>query len=235
MKKTSWKYLVDVVMFLVMLGIILVGLLLAFVIKEGPTVQANGKYFLGLHRQQWSNIHLILSLLFSGALVFHLILEWSWIKGKTKALFKGAWRPILGTIVAAALLIPLGMWALATKNAPEYAESGIRYMDQHSRDTNILLDRAETPRQDQTSPVSEHKSQEPSRRLESEPATFVITGQMTLRQVEQKTGIQASRILARMRLPANLSRRDTLGRLKRRYRFTLLEMRSAIEALMEKK
>lgn len=235
MKKTSWKYLVDVVMFLVIIGIILVGLLLAFVIKEGPTVQANGKYFLGLHRHQWGNIHLFLSLIFSGTLVIHLILEWSWIKGKTKMLFKRAWRPVLGAIAAAALLIPLGIWALTTKYALEYAESGIRYMDQRSQNTYTIPDKEETPHQDQASPVSEHEPELPSRHLESEHATFVVTGQMTLRQVEQKTGIPASRILARMGLPANLSRRDTLGRLKRRYRFTLLEMRSAIEELMEKK
>ncbi len=93
MKQTTWKYVVDVVMFLAMVGIILIGLLLAFIIKEGPTAQAGGKYFLDLHRHQWSNIHLFLSLFFSGALVFHLILEWSWIKGKTKTQFKGAGRP----------------------------------------------------------------------------------------------------------------------------------------------
>ncbi len=222
MKKTTWKYMVDVVMFLAMVGIILIGLLLAFIIKEGPTVQAGGKYFLDLHRHQWSNIHLFLSLFFSGALVIHLILEWSWIKGKTKTLFKGAWRPALVTIAAAALLVPLGMWALSTKNAPGYADSGIGYMKQRSLNTNTIPAEEETPHQDPAPIAPAHKLELPSRHPESEKATFVVTGQMTLRQVEQKTGIPASRILDRMGLPANLSRRDTLGRLKRRYSFTLL-------------
>ena len=63
----------------------------------------------------------------------------------------------------------------------------------------------------------------------------MVTGRMTLRQVEVKTGIPAGRILAQMGLPGHLSRAEALGRLRRRYGFTLVEFRTAVEALMEKK
>jgi hypothetical protein len=58
---------------------------------------------------------------------------------------------------------------------------------------------------------------------------------MTLRKVENATGIPAARILARLGLPSNVSRDETLGRLRRRFGFTLPEFRTAVEALMEKK
>ncbi len=220
MKKTNWKYLVDVLMFLAMIGIILIGLLLAFVLKEGPAIKESDKFFLGLHRHQWTHIHLYLSLAFTAALVFHLILEWSWIKGKSQKLFKAAWRPALGLIVTGAVLLPFAFWAFLPKNAPEYYEFG--FGRGQGRIQATLVER-------------EHETKLVSGRLETDQADFVVTGRMTLRQVEAKTGIPAGRILAQMGLPGHLSRAEALGRLRRRYGFTLVEFRTAVEALMEKK
>ena len=81
----------------------------------------------------------------------------------------------------------------------------------------------------------EHETKLVSGRLEDELSQFVVTGQMTLRQVERATGIPAGRILARLGLPTHVSRDETLGRLRRRLGFTLPEFRTAVEALMEKK
>ncbi len=97
MKKTTWKYLVDTLLFISITGIAFIGILMAFFLAEGPTSQAreSEKYFLSLHRHQWGDIHLYLSLAFTALVVIHLILEWSWIKGETRQLFKKAWVPIL--------------------------------------------------------------------------------------------------------------------------------------------
>jgi len=276
MKKTSWKYLVDVLMFLAMIGIILIGLLLAFILKEGPAIKESDKFFLGLHRHQWTHIHLYLSIAFTVFLAFHLILEWGWIKGKTRMLFKGAWRPSLGMIVAGAVLIPFVFWAFMPKNAPEYYEFGfgqgqgrgraslvewdrrlppsLKAPDRPANSPPGTQDRRETPNalknrvnsrpepsaeiqerrtEEQTAGEQEHETKLVSGLQESDQAAFVISGRMTLRQVEAETGIPASRILAKMGLPGHLSRAEALGRLRRRYGFTLVEFRTAVEALME--
>ncbi len=278
MKKTSWKYLVDVLMFLAMIGIILIGLLLAFVLKEGPAIKESDKFFLGLHRHQWTHIHLYMSLAFTAALVFHLILEWSWIKGKSRTLFRGAWRPALGVIVTGAVLLPFAIWVFLPKNAPEYYEFGFgrgqgrgqpNLAEQDRRLPAPLgttgrsaepaagsRDRSEAPDIQKSREVSppaasaaigdrhagekaageqEHEAKLISGRLETDLASFVITGRMTLRQVEAETGIPAGRILSQMGLPGHLSRDEALGRLRRRHGFTLVEFRTAVEALMEKK
>jgi hypothetical protein len=279
MKRTSWKYIVDVLMFLTMIGIFLIGLVLAFVLKEGPALKESDKFLIGLHKQQWAHIHLYLSLAFSLFLVFHLLLEWSWIKGKTRQLFKGAWKPVLGTIVSAAVLIPFVFWVFLPKNAPEYYEFGFgrgqgrgqaSQMGQDRRLPGPMekpsgpegpapeLDRRAESRAPQehrsnsqslppSPPVEERKAgetneddQEHETKLvtgfqESGSASFVITGRMTLRQVEAETGIPARRILARMGLPGNISRDEALGRVRRRHGFTLVDLRAAVEALMEKK
>lgn len=254
MKKTNWKYLVDVLMFLAMIGIILIGLLLAFVLKEGPAIKESDKFFLGLHRHQWTHIHLYLSLAFTAALVFHLILEWSWIKGKSQKLFKAAWRPALGMIVTGAVLLPFAFWAFLPKNAPEYYEFGFGRGQVRGQATLVEWDRRlpapikapdrpaepsvkirESHTEEKTTSEQEHEAKLVSGRLETDQAEFVVTGRMTLRQVEAKTGIPAGRILAQMGLPGHLSRAEALGRLRRRYGFTLVEFRTAVESLMEKK
>ena len=70
---------------------------------------------------------------------------------------------------------------------------------------------------------------------EADTAEIVITGRMTLKDVERATGIGADKILAGMGLPRNLSKDEALGRLRRRYGFTLPQMREVIAGLMEKK
>ena len=63
--RTDWKYAVDTLMFLCVLGLVATGLLMAFVIPEGRVETGQSKYFLGLHRHQWGDIHLDLSLAFT--------------------------------------------------------------------------------------------------------------------------------------------------------------------------
>ncbi len=278
MKKTDWKYLVDVLMFLFMVGIILVGILLAFVLKEGPAVRESDKFFLGLHRHQWSHIHLCLSLAFSVTLIFHLALEWSWIRGKSQRLFKQAWKPALGFILTASVLLPFGFWIFTEKDNPAYAELGLGRGSSRRQLANKISDRslpplnvertrtAKWPRDEppdaresqeaiprpqireerfrseptpsQTPEKKETSGHEPklvSGRSESEQAALVITGRMTLHDLEAAAGIPAERVLTRMRLPENLDRNETLGRLRRRFGFTLPQLRLAVEALMEKK
>jgi small-conductance mechanosensitive channel len=124
LSRTDWKYAVDTVMFLSLLGIVAIGLLMAFVIPEGPAELGRSKYVLGLHRHQWGDIHLVLSLAFSAFALVHILLAWSWIKGKAAAVFGRAWKAALVLTVLAALAIPGIFWLAASKNDPAFAEFG---------------------------------------------------------------------------------------------------------------
>ena len=88
MKKSDWQYLVDTFLFLSVVGIALIGFLMGLVIPKGPTAPESTKYFLGLHRHQWSNIHFYLSIAFVVFLIVHHVLSWKWIKNKSQQIFK---------------------------------------------------------------------------------------------------------------------------------------------------
>lgn len=60
-----------------------------------------------------------------------------------------------------------------------------------------------------------------------------IRGSMTLREVEQATGVPAERILRELGLPADLPRDERLGWLKRTHGFTIEEVRRIVQAYQE--
>jgi hypothetical protein len=105
MKKNTLKYIVDALLFIDICSISAIGMLLAFVIPGGD-VDRGSKYFLGLHRHEWGDIHLSLSLFLLALLVFHIWFNWNWVihstaryfgKQSKKALylFSGAWFLVL--------------------------------------------------------------------------------------------------------------------------------------------
>jgi len=71
-------------------------------------------------------------------------------------------------------------------------------------------------------------------RLDEHETGILITGQTSLRELEEKTGIPKSTILKEMGIPTNIPYSETLGRLKRRYNFTMQELRDKIEILLKK-
>ena len=91
MKKTDTKYWLDVILFIAMFGLVFTGVIMAFFTSSGPYVEEISKYFMKLHRHQWGIIHFYFALVFSVLIIIHLILEWTWIKEKTRILFRKLW------------------------------------------------------------------------------------------------------------------------------------------------
>jgi len=111
MKKNDWKYLIDALLFVDICSIAVIGLLLAFVIPsgEGP---AAPKYFMGLHRHDWGDIHLYLSLFMLGLLVLHVWLNWTWVVNSTRGYFGENWQKALWTLCVAWLVVLIFAWAI---------------------------------------------------------------------------------------------------------------------------
>jgi len=253
LSRTDWKYIVDTLMVLCMLGIILIGLLMAFVIPEGRLEAGQSKVFLGLHRHQWGDIHLYLSLAFTALVAVHLIFAWSWIKGKARGLFGKAWKAVLGLTVMAAALVPAAFWLAAPKNDPAYAEFGEgrgglgRRFAEIDRPATEPLKEAAAPHspgaavaaQDSTEQAAAsprlHEEKTVAGRMEEGPVEAVVTGQMTLRDVERATGVPAKDIAARLGLPAGVSLDETVGRLRRVYGFEMQTLRDTVAELLKAK
>jgi hypothetical protein len=252
--RTDLKYIVDTLMFLCILGLVVIGLLQAFVIPEGPSGGSSAKYFLGLHRHQWGDIHLYLSLAFTGLLVVHLILAWNWIRGKASKAFGKGWKAALAATVLAAAAVPVIFWAVTTKNDPAYAEFGAGAGRQGGRMGHVerVAPPAEEPppakapgeipsavkpdpQTASATAAAEHEDKTVAGRLAVEPVEYVITGQTTLGDIERETGVSAGVIAAKLGLPADVSSSETLGRLRRRHGFSMEDVREIVAAALKEK
>jgi hypothetical protein len=216
MKKADWQYLVDSLMFICILGIAIIGILLAFFIPKGPSSPESSKYFLALHRHQWGNIHLYISLAFILLVIVHLTLDWKWIKSRASQIFRRGWKMSLATTASASLLMVFFFWILYPKEPGAYEDYGLgrgRQAINHS--------------------LQEPSSGEPETYMEAQArGTFVVTGQMTLQELGNLSGLSPSRIVEFLGLPSAVSEKETLGRLRNKYGFSLADMRDILTRLM---
>jgi hypothetical protein len=246
MKKPDWQYLVDTLLFVCIIGIASIGILMGLVIPQGPQASEKAKYFLGLHRHQWGNIHFYLSIAFICLVVIHIVLSWSWIKGKARQLFKRGWGTVLILTGVMSLLSIFLFWAFTPRIPGAYEDYGIGAGRKAKREVfESPYPQEGRPEQKEIREMKEEQSladppekeheQKSARGLLAEDASgILISGQMTLFDIESKTGISAKRIADELNLPAGAPLNETLGRLRKRYLFTMQEVRDAVDSLMKK-
>jgi hypothetical protein len=104
MKKNSIKYCVDAILFVDMCSIAVIGLLLAFIIPDGRTGHA-ASHFLGLHRHDWGDIHLYLSIVLLLLLIVHIWFNWTWVVQSSKKYFGSNWKNALWCIAGAWIVV----------------------------------------------------------------------------------------------------------------------------------
>lgn len=124
-KNSDWRYLVDALLFICLIGMIFIGILLGLVISEGPVSSGGSKYFLGVHRHQWGDIHAYLSIAFVVLMAVHLILNWRWITTKTGQIFKGHSTAALVALAALPFAVLLLFWIGTPKDADLYKSYGV--------------------------------------------------------------------------------------------------------------
>ena len=215
MKKTDWQYLVDTFLFFCIVGLVFIGFLMGLFLPQGPTAPESAKYFLGLHRHQWGNIHFYLSIAFTVLVIIHLILSWKWIKSKSRQIFKKGWTSMLILTALASILIIALFWAFYPRIPGAYEDYGVRAgaKQQHLSEEGY--------------PAHEEKIY-----LEDGTLAIIITGQTTLKQVEEATGIPAKDIAAKLGLPAKVSPDESFGRLRKSYPFTILDVRDTVTEIL---
>ncbi len=84
MDKPRLNFLIDAIMFVLLMAIAGIGLLMKFVLIPGRERWAKyGRhvelYLFGMDRHEWGTIHLYLALILLGVLTLHLILHWQMI------------------------------------------------------------------------------------------------------------------------------------------------------------
>jgi hypothetical protein len=208
MKKSDWQYLVDSLLFICMGGIVFIGIMLGLFLPQGPSAPESSKYFLNLHRHQWGNIHFYLSIVFVVLVTFHLILSWKWIKARASHIFKKKWKAALLFTVFLSVLVLFLFWAFYPKDPSAYEDYGIRA----GKRGGDLPDERSSSAQNQD---------------------IIITGKLTLGELEKTTGLPSHQITEALGLPPKISKKETLGRLSKKYGFTLVEMRDKLTQILE--
>ena len=93
------------------LSLAVIGLLLAFIIPSGKGSYSD-KYFLDLHRHEWGDLYLYLSLFLLGLLILHIWLNWRWIIQSTKRYFGPRWGKALLALSFAWILVLFFGWIM---------------------------------------------------------------------------------------------------------------------------
>lgn len=109
MKKNSLKYFLDTILFIDICSIAAIGAILGFVFPKGNE-KFSTKFFLGLHKHDWGNIHFNLSTLLLILLIFYLWLNWTWIIQSTKRYFGKNWKNALWCISGAWIFVLIMGW-----------------------------------------------------------------------------------------------------------------------------
>ncbi len=245
MKESDWRYIVDALLFVCLVGMTFIGILLGLVIPAGPAAAETAKYFLGLHRHQWGNIHGYVSIAFVVLMAVHLILSWKWIKAKTRQIFKRRATAALLAIAALPFAVLLLFWVWTPKAADSFrsygagAGEGKRTPWVQPRETLLPV---EVPIRRDDSRASEKPATpalEPEHSREDEHhvqvGSVTITGRQTLRDLENATAIPASEIVKRMGLPERTSVDETLGRLRRLYGFEIQDVRDLVARILKER
>ena len=203
--KIKSNIIIDCILYLNLLTISFTGLLLKFVLIPGSEEnQLYGKnvdlYFLNLNRHAWGNIHFILSLCFIGLTLFHLILHWKQIKSLISKLLNSTPTSKLFAFVFLALTI-LAIGAVAVIK-PEIREHSPKYLNQTGKTQTTI-------------------NQEYSN------LNIEIWGSMSLKQVANKYQIPLSVFEKELSIPIS-SKDEKIGVLKRRYGFSMQDLKTLI-------
>jgi hypothetical protein len=243
MKEQDWKYIVDVLLFICLGGMTLIGIVMGFVVPTGPASPESSKYFLGLHRHQWGNIHAYLSIAFVILTVVHIVLNWKWITAKTSQIFKKKAAPVLVSAAVVPFLVLLVFWLFTPKDAEKYQEFGREAPG---------IGRWQEPDTDEKAPIAGETAagrkirDEGAAKADSPPrhggavsedhraaGSLVITGQLTLYDIERATGLSARSVADRLGLPSSAPLNERLGRLRRLYGIEIETVRDLVDRMLK--
>jgi hypothetical protein len=241
MKKADVRFAVDGLLFISIIGVVLIGFLLGFVLPKGPAASEEAKYLLGLHRHDWGDIHLYLGIAFTVLAALHLVLGWGWVKSKARKLFQWRWTAAVISMPVLALFVVSLLWLVSLKDGDKYAEYGEGARRDRATGEVATGDGGVPVTGQRGSSRSENRDSYRARDLvltvdkahehAANQTDVVITGQMSLRDIERLTGLPARHVARELGLPANASLDERLGRLRRSHAFSMQDVRDVVASL----
>lgn len=224
MTKLGKNIFVDVLSYVGFVLLLGTGLILVYILPHGSgsltgggTGRGAGQKLIttlwGMTREQWGEIHFWIAAGTLVILVFHLILHWKWIVcvlgKKEKPTGVSGQRAFLGL---AGLFGTLSLLVLPFLTPTEEA-------------TRDQIRQQEEAGQNAGTPAAPEPAMESSR---ESAETEDIVGSMTLREIQEKTGVPYEHILSNLGLPKDVPPDEQLGRLRRAHGFSMDDVRKIV-------
>jgi hypothetical protein len=210
--KPFQNFLIGICSFIAFVVMAATGFLMRFTLPPGS---GRGAMVLGLDRHDWGGLHFWASVILMGLLMIHLVLHWRWIvamvkgrKAETTAL--RVTLSVVGVVLLALLLLaPFGVPVERTASA-----GGHEAREVVSREASPSVE-CDLPETFIATPPPNHSGNRGKD----------IRGEMTLAQVSGATGVPVAILVERLNLPPDVEPSETVGRLGRRYGFSMTTLR----------
>ena len=106
MKRSASNFIIDLISFINLLGLIFTGFIIKFILPPGTGglgrelhgglgrgfsgygIPLEAKSLWSRTRHEWGDIHFDLAVLFIALMLLHIIMHWAWIKNYVKSIFR---------------------------------------------------------------------------------------------------------------------------------------------------
>jgi hypothetical protein len=243
MKRTTLNFIIDAIAFAGVVFLATTGFLMKYALPPGSgqlvgrgtgagAAQKPVTLLWGLTRHEWGDIHFWIAVGLMAALAVHLIRHWRWIV----CVLQG--RPREGSGARAAFgvvgLVGLIAVAIAPLLSPTTQVTRAQLVETSTDLAPQTIEASPTPAPQTTGAAtrgdtggSTTRSTVGSTKVVASPGED-IKGSMTLREVEQTTGVPVSYLSQQLGLPQDISADERLGRLRRRYGLEIETVREAV-------
>ncbi len=234
--KSKFNLSIDIIMLLLLMPIAGIGFLIKYVLIPGMdrnVLYGNnvGLEFWSLTRHQWGTIHLILSLIFLALLLLHIVLHFKMITCVFRKMFPNRiLRIVLTTFLTVSGLL---MFSFALIVKPEIVFREPLHQNRLERNSNMNAGFSEKDglsKQVNATLVDinkDKKSKSDKNHHHSANEAYEVYGSQTLQFVADKYHVPANKIASDLKIPKELTG-EKLGRLKKRYSFTMDDVRNSI-------
>ena len=230
--KSKINFIIDVLMFIVMMAMGGIGFLMKFILVPGSEkweiYGSNVDLFVwGWDRHQWGGLHLILGYILLGLLVLHIVFHWKQIK----SMFKNLIHKKSLRIVLAFIFVIMGLLSFIFAFI---VDVDVAFTKQGERGRRVERSRPEVV-ESTVSKQDRSASNLPSGKVRQEEenvhqeTSVQVYGTMSLKEVENKYDVPADSIKKFLGIPLSTSDNENLGWLRRRYGFNMSDIGRFIE------
>jgi len=233
MKKSEINFIIDVLMFLFMAAIIGVVLLIKFVLLSGHQrwevyKQNVDLTFWGLDRHQWGTIHLILAGILIILLILHIVLHWKNIVSVYKRFLNTRRsRNLLGILYLLILILLMVFPFFINIEIDKSAGRHNRPNKEH-QSLNRVSEKHSTNRDAKIQQSGKKNKSIIAADAHQHHPDIEVKGFMTLQEVSDKHNIACDTLINKLNLPENTNCNTKLGKLRKKYGFTMSKIENVI-------